>query len=472
MRLPLLLSVVTLAALPSACSDSSSTPNDVEPDAGTDASVTPTKPEDVPAVKLAADPAVDCPASYQAAAPKAGLNEGYAVAGQDRAFELILPDDTSTPRPLFVAFNGTGETGPSFAKRAVLQDFAARGFVVLAPSSAGNGTAWPVWDALREPGTENDPNKDLDYFDSAVKCVAAHYPIDENRVYAGGHSAGGIMTNFVLQRRSQLLAGGIVASGVYSLTSPDPAPTLDPLFVIVTWGGDNDRYSGNAGGVSVGGFNFVTEASLASKFYDAQPNVAEVNCRGDDVGHAWLSSLNDWFVDRLLEHPKGLAGKGDADLAPPVPDGAKAVCTDTPYEAPNTIEVVCGESATDGCQQACQLFGDCAVENGTVGPALAPQLTALGFSGPNNENCGGCVSKCESEATTEPDKAVLACFKEKQAAAQCEQGINGAFPLIGAVNECCMNRKDSPYCLAICTEVLKNSSAATFFGTCKNIVTE
>lgn len=476
MRLPILLSVATLVALPIACSESSSTPDDGAADAGTgadaDTNPTPTKPEDVPVVKLDADPTVDCPASYQATAPKAGLNEGYPIDDQDRSFELILPDDTSTPRPLFVAFNGTGETGPSFSKRAKLQDFAARGFIVLAPSSAGNGTAWPVWDALREPGTENTPNKDLDYVDSVVKCVAAHHPVDKNRIYAGGHSAGGIMTNFVLQRRSQLLAGGIVASGVYSLTAPDPVPTLDPLFVIVTWGGDNDRYSGNAGGVSVGGFNFVTEASLASKFYDAQPNVAEVNCRGDDVGHAWLSTLNDWFVDRLLAHPKGLSGKGATDLAPAVPEGAKAACTDVPYEAPTTIDVVCGESSNDGCQQTCQLFGDCAVENGTVGPVLAPQLAELGFSGANNENCGGCVTKCEAEATSDSDKAALACFKEKQASAKCEQGINGALPLISAVNECCMNRTDSPYCVAICTEILKNSSAATFFSTCKDIVTK
>ena len=53
------------------------------------------------------------------------------------------------------------------------------------------------------------------------------------------------MTNYVLQRRSSLLAGGIVASGVFSLTSPAPPPVLDPMFVFVTWGGSNDQYSGH-----------------------------------------------------------------------------------------------------------------------------------------------------------------------------------------------------------------------------------
>lgn len=454
--------------LPAACSEQVVPAADEpaaedQPDAGPS---TPTSPEDVPAVALEADPAVDCPGAFKSKAPKAGLNQRFEVAGQQREFVLLLPDDTSTPRPLFVAFNGTGEDGESFSERAALEDFAARGFVVLAPSSAGNGANWPVWDSLRQPGKENEPNKDLDFFDALVKCTAGHVPIDQNRIYAGGHSAGGIFTNHLLQRRSKLLAGGIPASGVFSLTSPDPVETLDPLFVIVTWGGDNDRYSGTAAGVSVGGFNFVTEASLASKFYDAQENVGEVNCRGNNLGHVWLSGLNDWFVDQLLAHPKGLAGKGSADLAPAVPSNAKAKCTDTPYEGPSTVEVECGESTRAGCTATCQLFGDCAVENGTVGPVLKPQLAGIGFSGANNENCGGCVSKCEEVATTEADAEVLSCLEDAQASAKCEQGINGAYPLIEAVNTCCKDKLGSEYCKAVCAEIAKNSSAATFFSSC------
>jgi poly(3-hydroxybutyrate) depolymerase len=427
-----------------------------------------TGPESIPVAPLEADPATDCPSKYQGAAPKEGLNTGYSVAGQQREFVMMLPAETS-PRPLLVALNGTGEDGESFSERAKLQDFADRGFHVLAPSSIGNGTAWPIWDALRHPGTENEPNKDLDYFDSLVRCVAGHYPIDKNRIYVAGHSAGGIMTNHILQRRSSFVAGGIVASGVFSLTSPAPPVKLDPVFVIVPWGGDNDDYTGYAGSVRVGGFNFVTEASLASQFYDAEENVGEVNCRGNDIGHAWLSGLNAWFAERLLAHPKGWSGKGQPDLVPPVPARGKAVCKDKPYAAPVSTEVVCQDSAKAGCREACQMLGDCAVENGTVGPALADQLRAMGFSGANNENCGGCVSKCEAEATTASDTAALGCFQKHQAAARCEQGINGAYPLIEAVNQCCNERKDSPYCVSLCTEINKSSSARSFFTTCTAI---
>jgi hypothetical protein len=84
--------------------------------------------------------------------------------------------------------------------------------------------------------------------------------------------------------RSSVFAGGIVASGVFDFTEPTPVPaseTLGAMTVIVTWGGDNDKYAGSTpSGVSVPAFSFVEQASLASKYYAAEPNVDQVQCRG------------------------------------------------------------------------------------------------------------------------------------------------------------------------------------------------
>ncbi len=460
------LSAVALAAVvaaPLACSSSSSS-SAPDPDAGIEGG-----DQGVPSVALSANAATDCPAAFATSAPKQGLNKGYPIEGQQREFDLRLPAETSTPRPLLVGFNGTGQDGPEVIDAWKLEDFVARGFIVLAPSSAGNGTTWPVWDSLRTAGKENDPNKDLTYFDSVVKCVAAHYPVDANRIYIAGHSAGGIMANHVLQRRSTLLAGGIVASGLFSLTSPQPAAELDPMFVVVTWGGDNDQYKGTAGGSSVGGFNFLSEASIASKYYDAQPKVQETNCRGNNVGHKWLADLNPWFIDELLAHPKGLSGKGVDGPLPAVPATANAVCSDTPYAGPETAEVTCQPSAKTGCQEVCQLFADCAVENVTIGSALTTQLSQIGFSGPGNTSCIGCVTKCEATAKTPADDEVLACFKTKLPGAQCTQGVDGGLPLIRAVNECCNKRTDSAYCVDTCKIINTNGTAAAFFTTCAEI---
>jgi predicted esterase len=401
-----------------------------------------------------------CADLYKTRAPVAGKNDGYVIDGQSRDFSMLLPPgDPTTPHPILIDFNGTGGNGELAIEWGHLTDFADRGFIVVAPSSAGNGTVWPVWDGLRQPGTEGDPNKDLDYFDSLLSCVASYVPVDKDRVFVGGHSAGGIMTNYVLQRRSQLLAGGIVASGVFSLTSPVPAPKLDPMFVIVTWGGSNDAYSGE--GVS---FDFIREASLASKFYDASPNITEVNCQGADVGHSWLWHNNAWLVDRLLEHPKGHASL-DGPL-PAAPQDGLATCQDPPFEGKPTTEVVCGASMHDGCQQFCQFIGDCAVENQTIQPVLHDQIVALGFSGNGNSDCGGCVAKCDQHGTG-TDPQVLSCFKDRQATAACGQGIDGVIPLVDAVNACCENRSDSPLCMDVCTTLLTQPQAGAFFPTCQ-----
>jgi poly(3-hydroxybutyrate) depolymerase len=415
----------------------------------------------VPAVALEGDKALDCPGAYATGAPVEGQNDGFEVAGQQRNFVALLPKGApSGPVPLFVAFNGTGETGALFALRAGLARFAERGFLVLAPSSNGNGVGWPVWDAMRPPGTEAGANPDLAYFDRLVRCAAAHRPIDKNRIYVGGHSAGGIMTNRVLRERSGLVAGGIVASGVFSFTSPPGAAPLDPLFVVVTWGGDNDRYTGQAGGVDVGKFTFVEEASLASRFYANEPNVGHLACRGDDLGHSWLP-INDAFVDLLLSHPKGLPGKGAVE-APTFAD-RPVTCDAAPFVAPKAAGPVCA-GAPAGCEAACRLVSECAVSNATVASVLESQLEAFGFAG---GTCGSCVANCAAAATGADDDEVLACIEARASSAACGIGLEGHLPMAAALNACCAGRSQSGYCRSFCGALASNAAADVFYPVCR-----
>lgn len=430
----------------------------------------PKSPEDVPAVAIDSDPAVACPANFAVNGPMPGNNHGYQVAGQARDIHVILPDFNAFqgPRPLFVAFNGTTEDGPEFAARAGLEDFAARGFIVVAPSSVGNGAIWPVWDAMHQPNTPHPENKDLALVDSLVQCMGGHYLVDKNRLYLGGHSAGGIMSNYMLQQRSELFAGGIVGSGIYDLTQPEEPAPLDDLFVIVTWGGDNDSYTGQTkSGVAVPEINFVEQASLASQFYVGEPAVGQVHCHGDDFGHAWLSNINDTMIDLLLAHPKGLSGADGATVEPN--PGAGVTCSAEPYMYEGGLNVTCPDSPSQPkCQAVCQLFADCAVENSTVGPALAPELTQMGFSGPDNTDCTGCVSNCE-QGTSPASQDVLTCMENFANTATCGSGIDGALPAIDAVNVCCEGRSDSGLCVQLCT-ILSSGLAESFVPNCAPLV--
>ena len=91
----------------------------------------------VPPVALDATLA-DCPAAFQTA-PESGQHSGFDVGGAPRSFFLQLSaaaaDRVPVPRPLMVAFNGTGENGKAIYNRAKLQSFVDAGFIVVAPDS-------------------------------------------------------------------------------------------------------------------------------------------------------------------------------------------------------------------------------------------------------------------------------------------------------------------------------------------------
>lgn len=413
----------------------------------------------LPAAPTTPNESMSCPSPYDSAAPQVGWNKGFLVAGQPRSFFLIVPVQNDGPAPLFMAFNGTTEDGEQFATRARLQQFADKGFVVVAPSSAGNGDFWPVWDGLRARGHEADPNADIALFDQLLACVSAHIRVDPARVYVGGHSAGGIFTNALLQRRSEVIAGAIVASGVYSQTSPDPVVPLHPTTVIVTWGGDNDRWSGRAGGTAVRDFSFVAEAAAAGQAY-ADAGAGVVSCEGEGVGHAWLDGLNPWMADLLLAHPKGGLPLGSL---PVQPSGVRASCVlgpvlDTPPDA-----MVCPASSTPGCQYMCQQLTDGAVRNKTVQPVLQGELAKLGFDA---AGCVGCVEHCETHAVSLADTDVLSCITLQPPVDSDQRGIAAALPLIDGVDTCCAGRDDSGWCLDICGTMRRNLAARPYFKGC------
>jgi poly(3-hydroxybutyrate) depolymerase len=429
----------------------------------------PLRPEDVPAERLQADKS-QCAPTYQGSAPVDGHNTGYDSGGQPRSFVMMLPDASfEGPRPPFFGFSGTTEDGTGFAERANLEEFRQRGFIVISPDQEQNGTIWPVWDSMRR-ANDNSPNLDVDFFDSLVACTAAHHQVDKNRVYVGGHSAGGIMANFMLQRRSELLAGAIVGSGVHSLTTVTDGPPMSDTFALITWGGDNDEWSGSTigGGAAVPKFNFVEQASIASQFYAEQPNVGMANCRGPNWGHAWLDPINQWMIDELLRHPKGVSGKEGVDVTDP---GEGVICSGAPYEFTGGLTVVCPmQSAVEGCGEFCQLMADCAVENATVSNVLEPQLGELGFSGVKNSDCGGCVARCEQTSSTAADDQVLSCIDQVASTRTCGPGIDGALPALDAINECCEGRGDSPLCIDTCTIMRGNSATDSFLPTCVALV--
>jgi poly(3-hydroxybutyrate) depolymerase len=389
-----------------------------------------------------------CPPDYQQSL-EAGHHAHFQSAGQNRSFDVVLPPASfAGPRPLIFAFHGTGLSGGAVISGYGLQEWADDGFIVVAPDTNANGRIWPVWDGARYPSAAPAPNPDLMLFDDLIGCVAAHHEVDANRIYVTGQSAGGEMTNYVLGQRSKLLAGGVPESAAFDLTQPVPASAIDPMIVIVAWGGDNDIYTGSAGTASVSNIEYAEQSALASRYWETRPGGQQIHCKGNNLGHVWLPGMGAWMRAVLLAHPKGAADSKGWTM-PPVPAGAPVTCSETAATYTPRVSVKCGSSKVAGCQAYCQLLGDCLVENGTIGPVAAPSLVAIGFA-PGVNVCSGCVANCESEAgTSTSDTAALSCLSKGAATTTCGPGIAGAaaFATIGA---CCGANPRSKVCSRYC----------------------
>lgn len=302
--------------------------------------------EVVPPEPLGGDPATACPGAYAANPPVEGLNVGFRSAGQDRSFHLLRPTDGSTgPRPLFLALTGTVQEERAFLAQSALDQLPGEGWIVVAPVRNNNGILWPPWDAMRTPPIADQPNPDLDFFGELLDCLGAHEEVDAHRVYVGGISIGGTMTNYVLQRRSDLFAGGIVGSGNFLTTQPNDPQPLEDMVVVVAWGGDGDVWSGcsngamgdaadaqgAAGGECVSAISFVEDAARASQYYAGEAEVTQVACTMP-LGHIWLTPATPYMVAALLAHPKGMPGEYALPEDPPMADGLS--CSTDPLLLP------------------------------------------------------------------------------------------------------------------------------------------
>jgi predicted esterase len=442
-----------------ACSSSDKPTNDVPPPPNEVVSGEITE-SDTPPVPLFES----CPAGFEGAQLESGQHGGFASSSQDRSFFIMLPENMNAgePTPLIIAFHGTNGSGKYFYETDNLQPFVDAGFIVLALDGNKNGIVWPDWDGLRNPLQQDIENHDLNFFDDALACVQEMFNIDDQRIFILGMSAGGIMTNFVIQRRSDVLAGGIPSSALIEYTTPVPPMPLGNMAVIVAYGGDNDLWSGSSNTEEEedpsAKVNFAEQAALASDFYEEEAPINQIYCKGGELGHSWLNSITSWYAQYLLAHPKNNHDNPEYTFeSPENEDGT--VCDEgiTTYESGVVVE--CGET-TNKCDSYCQFLGDCAVENATLLAVLSQQLFDLGFSGENSAECGGCIDACtadlEASANTSADEAVLTCFAGHQAEADCGPGIAGATPAIIAINDCCTDQADSQVCTRFCASMVTN----------------
>ena len=310
-----------------------------------------------------------CPQGYQV---KAGLNIDFPSDGEKRAFWVYPPDDLSKPAPVWVPLTGSVEStndNLTVARSGANGLMAKKGFMVIGPVRAcanqdpalragvcngpgHDGWNWNPWRegraaSLAGDGFKTDEGPDSRFLVAMVKCVAASFPLDRRRLYIGGISSGGTMTNRALLFRSDFWAGGLPISGEWYVTRDDgsalsfndgraavkAAPThifqgrvgpfplrphLGPMVVITVWGGDKDMWDCGPPLGLCSDYRPTTQA--ASNYFSAQPDVVHVACSATH-GHMWpqvnTQAFNLWALTTLASYPKGSKPADFQLIAPP-----------------------------------------------------------------------------------------------------------------------------------------------------------
>ena len=296
----------------------------------------------------------DCPAGYQV---HAGLNTDFPSDGTKRAFIVVPPKRVAGLAPVWVPLTGSVESTNDnlYVERSGANaKLADHGFMVIGPVrecavqdpavAAGTcngpghrGWTWNPWHEGRAADSagaqyQTDEGSDSRFLVAMVKCVGTKFPLDARRLYIGGISSGGTMTNRALTFRSDFWAGGMPISGEWYVTRDDGSPLsfdaareavktapeaihqgrvapsplktkLGSMIVIVVWGGDHDIWY--CGTILCADYRPSTQA--ASNYYGSMKNVVQVSCTVHD-GHMWpqvdTDAFNLWALTTLVSHPK------------------------------------------------------------------------------------------------------------------------------------------------------------------------
>lgn len=313
----------------------------------------------------------DCPDGYVV---KAGLNADFPHAGARRAFLVYPPEGVTGPAPVFVPLTGSVEStldNLTVPRSGATSLMAKQGFLVIGPvrecanqdpslragvcnGPGHDGWNWNPWHEGRAAGAAGDRFKteegtDSTFLIAAVKCAARSFPVDARRIYLGGISSGGTMTNRALTFRSDFWAGGLPISGEWYVSKDDgsglgfndarayvasdphrifqgrvgPYPLrakLDPMIVITVWGGEKDLWDCGPPLGLCSDYRPTTQAG--SNYFSSIRTVVHVACTAGH-GHMWpqanTQAFNAWALKTLASHPKG-ADPRRFRLTPP-PEG-------------------------------------------------------------------------------------------------------------------------------------------------------
>ena len=138
------------------------------------------------------------------------------VAGRSRSFVLSSPDDydPSHRHRLVLAFHGRTNSAVQVQRYYDLEGRGDRAAILVYPRGLVQETGRFMW---WNGGTGNSED-DFAFFDALLDYLTATYCIDDDQIFAVGHSMGGSFVNSLACARGDVLRGVAVVGGGYGGT--------------------------------------------------------------------------------------------------------------------------------------------------------------------------------------------------------------------------------------------------------------
>ena len=132
-----------------------------------------------------------------------------------RHYKLFVPANAgSRPAPLLVMLHGCKQDPDDFAKGTRMNALAqARGLRVLYPAQSARANAYRCWNWFNRGDQQRDAGEPA-LLAGMVRQVMQAHPVDADRVYVAGLSAGGAMAAILAREYPDLFAAVGVHSGL------------------------------------------------------------------------------------------------------------------------------------------------------------------------------------------------------------------------------------------------------------------
>jgi polyhydroxybutyrate depolymerase len=157
----------------------------------------------------------------------------YTVDGQLRTAIVDLPSgyDPNSAYSLIVAFHGRTNSNEDVRGYYKLDDFVGDEAIIVYPAGIWNGSSF----SWSNSGDSSDDLRDYDFFDQIVDEMTSSYCVNEDEIYALGHSLGAWFSN------SLACARGNVLRAVGTLGGSRSESICTGPSAVMQWHNPNDR---------------------------------------------------------------------------------------------------------------------------------------------------------------------------------------------------------------------------------------